>query len=299
MNLYTPTMKDRGDMSVHTRDSQRFPAMLRAGFGLGAFTLLTLLASPGCQWDLPKGSTSILQFAAEPTPSEAAAWALDKYDADKRYRGTLLLANSSFGGEPIYMELYLDNIKDVDPGVRSAATRAIARHGNPDQVPLLIERFADEDRFVRIEAARGLQRLHNPIAVDPLVKSLTLTKRADDYNELEPDVRTEAANALGQYPENRVIETLIGGLADPSLAVNRSSLDSLRTLTGQDFGLDRRAWLDWYDASKTAFAAQSEYVYPVFNREKHWFEYLPFVPSPNNEPPSTPIGMPRLGSPPG
>ncbi len=276
--------------------SRRASAAPRA---LAIAAALLGLCSFGCQWDLPPGATSILQFAAEPTPSEAAAWALDKYDADKRYRGTLLLANAPFGGEPIYMQLYLDNIKDPDPGVRAAATRAIARHGSPDQVPLLVERFADEDKLVRIEAARGLQRLYNPVAVEPLIMSLSLTKRGDDFNETEPDVRAEAAQALGQYAQPRVVEVLVAGLADPSLAVNRSSLESLRTLTGQDFGLDRRAWIDWAEGSKTLFAAQSEYVYPVFNRDKHWFEYLPFVPAPNNEPPSTPVGLPRLGAPPG
>lgn len=265
--------------------------------GVCALAALACSGPLGCQWDLPKGSTSLLQFAAEPTPSEAAAWALDKYDADKRYRGTLLLANSSFGGEAVYMQLYLDNIKDVDPGVRAAATRAIARHGSPDQVPLLIERLADEDRLVRVEAARGMQRLYNPVAVDPLLFTLMVDKRGDDYNELEPDVRIETAEALGMYAENRVVEVLIGSLADPSLAVNRSALDSLRTLTGQDFGLDRRAWLDWYDRTKLAFAAQSEYEYPVFSRQKHWYEFLPFVPQPDNEPVSTPIGLPRLGAP--
>lgn len=275
--------------STSARSARALALLAAIGAGFG---------SMGCQWDLPRGANSILQIAAEPTPSEAAEWALDKYDADKRYRGTLLLANASFGGEPVYMQLYLDNIKDADPGVRSAATRAIARHGNPDQVPMLIERFADDDKMVRIEAARGLQRLHNPVAVDPLIRSLALTKRADDYNELEPDVRAEAAQALGQYPENRVVESLIGALADNSLAVNRSALESLRTLTGQDFGLDRRAWIDWYEAGKATFAARSEYVYPVFSREKHWFEYIPFIAGPNNEPPSTPIGMPRLGAPP-
>lgn len=291
MKLYTPPMIQGVDS--FPRATPRCARVLIVAAGACVW-----FAGSGCQWDLPPGATSILQFAAEPTPSDAAAWALDKYDADKRYRGTLLLANASFGGEPVYMQLYLDNIKDPDPGVRSAATRAIARHGNPDQVPLLLERFADEDKLVRMEAARGLQRLHNPVAVEPLVQALSLTRRGDDYNEVEPDVRAEAAQALGQYPEIRVVETLVGSLADPSLAVNRAALDSLRTLTGQDFGLDRRAWIDWTDGTKTAFAARSEYVYPIFNRDKHWFEYIPFVPEPNNEPPSTPIGMPRLGAPP-
>lgn len=264
--------------------------------GLLPATLILLFGS-GCQWDAPRGATSILQFNADPTPSEAAAWAIDKYDADKRFRGTMLLANAPFGGEAVYQELYLDNIDDEDPGVRAAATRAIARHGKPEQVDLLIERFADDDRSVRLEAARGLQRLHNPRAVPPLIAAISLDRRGEDYNEGEPDIRAEAATALGQYPEGRVVDALIGALADPNLAVNRASLESLRTLTGQDFGLDRRAWIDWTEATRQAFAGRSEFVYPAFQRDRRWFEYIPFVPQPNNEPASTPIGMPRMGEP--
>jgi hypothetical protein len=261
----------------------------------GCLAAAFLAGGLGCTWDLPRGTKSILVFNTEPTPTEAANWAIDKYDADKRYRGTLLLANAPYGNDPVYMQLFLDNIKDPDPGVRSAATRAIGRHGEPDQVPMIIERLSDEDRFVRAEAARSLQRLHNPAAIDPLIATLRPTDDGEDFGEKDPEVRAEAASALGQFPENKVIESLITALADPSLSVNRNAKASLQTLTGQDFGFDRRAWIDWYDQSKATFAGQSEYTYPIFNRRQRWWEYLPFVATPNNEPPSTPIGMPRAG----
>lgn len=270
------------------RDMLRRNAQRAAAIGLMAFAV-------GCTWDLPRGTESILVFNTEPTPSEAAAWAIDRYDADKRYRGTLLLANAPYGGDEVYMQLFLDNIRDTDPAVRAAATRAIGRHGEPEQVPLLVDRLKDEDRFVRAEAARGLQRLHNPVAVDPLIDVLRPTDDGEDYVEKDAEVRAEAATALGQYPQNKVIEVLIATLADPNLAVNRAAKASLQTLTGQDFGLDRRAWIDWYDQTRATFAGQNRYTYPVFRRDTKWWEYLPFVSKPNNEPVSTPIGMPLPG----
>lgn len=239
-----------------------------------------------CADELPRGATSILQVFAQPTPAQAAEWAIDKYDADKRYRGTLLLANQPFGGEPVYMQLYLDNIKDPDPSVRGAATRAIANHGQPDQVPLLVERLKDDDRLVRQEAARGLQRLHNPVAIPALLAAI------DEGKETDVDVRAESAHALGQYADNKVVQALIAALNDSNLAVNRNTLQSLRTLTGQDFGYDRRAWLDWYDSTKDTFAARGVYTYPAFHRDKNLSEYIPFVPPPPNEPVSVPVGMP-------
>jgi len=259
---------------------------------VGAACAVAALLSPallgGCEsiGDLRPGATSVLDLGnTGPTPAEAARWAIDPYDPDKRYRGTLLLANAPFAGESVYIQLFTDNIKDVDPGVRAAAARGIGSHGSPDLVPLLVERLEDQDPSVRTEAARALQRLHNPVAVDPLLDAL------DEETELEAQVRLEAANALGQYAETRVVERLISALEDPNLAVNRNTQGALRTLTGQDFGFDRAAWQTWYKNSPSVFAARGVYVYPVYRRGKNWYEYVPFIPPPPNESASVPAGM--------
>lgn len=239
--------------------------------------------------DLRPGATSILTMFAEPTPEEAVAMATDPHDADKRYRGTLLLGTQPYAGEAVYMKLFDDNAKDKDPGVRTAAMRAIANHGSEEQVPTLLKALGDPDKLVRIEAARGLQRIHSNSAVDPLIKSLNPTA------EPVPEVRAEAADALGQYREPRVVEALIRVLEDTNLAVNAKTLRSLQTLTGQNFGFDRRAWLDWTKSTKELFAAGGVYKYPAFSREKTLLEYLPFVPLPPNEVSTTPVGMPPPG----
>lgn len=235
---------------------------------------------------LQPGSNSVFSAFSGPTPTEAAALALDKYNANNRYRGTLLLSSATFAGEPVYMALFRDNMDDEDPGVRAVSARAVARHGTPDDATLLIQGLADPDANVRIEVARGLQRIHNPAAVVPLLKALNAT------TEAEPQVRFEAASALGQYPQTIVVEELVASLEDPNLSVNRNTLMSLRTLTGQDFGFEQKAWLEWYNATDTPFAARNGYMYPAFSREKKWWEHIPFVPQPPNEPASVPAGMP-------
>ena len=126
----------------------------------------------------------------------------------------------------------------------------------------------------------------HPDAVAPLLDALNMEK------EPEAQVRFEAASALGQYPQTIVVEQLIAAFEDPNLAVNRNTLASLRTLTGQDFGFEQRAWLEWYKSTTTPFAARSGYMYPAFNRDKNWWEHIPFVPPPPNEPTSVPAGMP-------
>ncbi len=259
-----------------------------------ALAMAAALLAGGCGTfeNVKPGAKSLFDvFKPTETPAEAADMALDEYNPDSRYSGTLLLANAPFGGGEVYIELYEDAARDPDAGVRWAGVRAIGIHGSPDHAPLLIERLIDEeDRLVRAEAARALQRIHNPIAVEALL--LALRRDAEE----EPEVRAASAHALGQYAEPRVVQALIAALNDPALVVNHSTLQSLRTLTGQDFGLETRAWLDWVDGADDLFAARTPYTYPAFSRDKRWLEYLPFVSQPPNETPSTPVGLPPAGA---
>ena len=249
----------------------------------------------GCGWvdfEARPGATSVVDlFFAQPSPLEAAQMAIDPYNPNDRYRGTLLLANAPFAGEPVYLQLFEDNIKDADPSVRTAAARALANHGQPRHVPMLIEALGDEDRLVRQEAARGLQRLHDARAINPLIRAMR------EETEPSADVRTEAALALGQYAQHRVLDALIQALDDRSLTVNRAAESSLRTLTGQDLGLDRTVWGAWSIETTDAFAQRQPYLFPVFNRERYIIEYLPFIPRPPNETPATPAGMPPNAEP--
>lgn len=252
------------------------------------FALSTALAANGCGAfsEVPRGTQSLFQVLAPQTaPAEAASMAVDPYSPERRYRGTTLLSNADFGGGPVYVELYLDAARDEDPGVRAAGVRALGRHGEPEHATVLIERLQDEDRMVRIAAARALQRVHNPAAVPALLTAIQDTREAD------PDVRIAAAEALGQHAEPRVVQGLIAALADSRLGVNHAVRQSLITLTGQDFGVDRRAWIDWNDSTDDLFAGRQPYVYPAFNRPKRLVEYLPLVPPPPNEVPSAPIGQ--------
>lgn len=220
--------------------------------------------------------------------------ALDPYNADHRARGTILLANAPFGGDELYHELYVRQVGDEEANVRASGLRGLGLHGRPEDVGLILPQLEDEIPAVRLEAVRALQRIHNPEAIDALIISTRLpdpTEEAGRTGEPEPMIRGEAAFALGQYAEPRVVQPLIAALADRFLVVNESARRSLRTLTGQDFGFDRRAWLEWYRDTETPFAGRGEYVYPTFRRGKFWWEYLPFVPGPPNETPAPPVGL--------
>ena len=246
------------------------------------------LALSGCGTfdSVPRGTESLLQVLVPQTsPSEAAEMATDPYSAENRYKGITLLSSADFGGQPIYLELYEDGLDDPDASVRGASVRAIGRHGDPEHAPLLIEALNDEDVFVRLESTRGLQRVHSTEAIEPLIGLI------NEDEEKHTDIRSTAADALGQYRDERVVLSLISGLRDSRLAVNNRVAHALMILTGQDFGFDRLAWLDWYNETEDIFAGAQPYTYPYFNRKKKIVEYLPFVPPPPNETSGTPVGM--------
>lgn len=262
---------------------------------IAALCFASVLA--GCDTpETAKGTDSLLALWTPPSPEVAAQMALDEYNADNRAKGMMLLANAYFGGEPVYRELYLARITDEDPNVRAAALRGLSLHGQPEDVPVVIERLSDSNPRVRVEAARALQRIHNPAAIDALIVAIRLpiAGPSPTAGEPEPTVRAEAANALGQYADPRVLLPLMAALDDRFLAVNRAAQRSLNTLTGEDFGLDRREWLRWYQDVETPFAGRTPYIYPAFSRDKSFWEYIPFIPEPPNESAGTPAGFPPL-----
>lgn len=236
-------------------------------------------------------SDSILgAISTQPTPRDAAAWATDTYDADKRARGVTLLANAPFGGADAYLGLYREYLKDPFPGVRAGAARGLGMHGSPDDVPAILPLLKDPEKSVRLDAVKALQRLHNPVAIDALIDATKIDK------EVEADVRAGAASALGQYATPKVLQALIAAVADDQLLVSSSALESLRTLTGNDdLTDDRKSWSKWAADTKAPFANQRPYYYPVFHRDSQWLDYVPFVGGPvPNEVTAQPAGMPSI-----
>ncbi len=219
------------------------------------------------------------------TPSEAARMMMDTTDPDNRRLGTVLISNSIFGGNDIYVSWYRDSVEsEPNPLVRAVAVSALGRHGTPqDAVPIAL-RLDDEQFQVRWEAAKSLQRLHNP----DVVPVLLATVRNEDEDS---DIRVAAANALGQYPQDRVFQTLVAALDTTQLSINEAARTSLNTLTGQDHGLDPATWLQWYNDVRNPFAGQQEYLYPTYQRDETFLEKLAFWSSKTYEQPAPPAGL--------
>ena len=286
--VYTSFRRRPADRMAKNRDKSGFSI----GITIGVPSLAMAMALGGCTPAGLKGadssSHSVFSMFSPPSPQTAAAWAIDPYDADKRQRGILLLANEPWGGEKVYLDLYIAALNDGDAGVRISAIKALGLHGDPADAPLIAERLSSEDHLERWTAANALQRLHNPEVVPTLLEHL------DPKKEQEFDVRASVATALGQYPEGRVVDGLIPALDDMNLLVNIEADKSLHTLTGQEFGQDVRAWVEWTKEADNLFAGQLPYTYPVFQRDKTMLEWvLPFM-QPPNEVAAAPAGMPPV-----
>ncbi len=227
-----------------------------------------------------------------PTPGEAARMASNRYDADERREGLTLLANAPFGGTPTYVEYYrMYVVEEHDPLVRAAAIKALGRFGAPEDAIIIIpwlSRVTSESVQVRREAALALQRLHNPTVVPDLLRSL-----ADEGEE--GGVRSPVATALGQYPEGRVLSGLMLALQANKLSINLSAAESLHLLTGQSFGIDGYAWVDWYSLQAKGginpFTGQLAYQYPTYQRQERWWDKLAFWEQRPRERPGVPAGL--------
>ena len=252
--------------------------------------LALAFALPACEQmssDVGDASSSLFP----PSPAEAGRWAVDDSDPENQRRGVLLLGNSGFGGETVYVNLYRLYIEEnSDPVVKATAIQALARHAEPADAALIARQLESKVEQVRVAAAKGLQRVHDDRIADVLWKKL--------INEDEAAaVRVELAIALGQYPTRDVFEALCSALDDRELAINLAAADSLRLLTGADFGLEPGLWRAWADANPAGLRAVVPYYYPTFERQLGFGDYLMFWAIPTFEQPGVPAGMREAGVP--
>ncbi len=255
----------------------------RCGWGgLGALAAGAVIGCGTMGQDLSALGESIMPV----NPDKAVRLMVDPHDPDNRRRGTVLIANSPFGGADAYLAMYRDRVENErDPLVKAASIGALGRYGGPEDAPRIAGGLGDEQELqVRWEAAKALQRIHNPAVVSPLLQTL------GDEGE-QPDIRVAAAVALGQYPQDRVFQGLVGALDALELSVNLAAQQSLVTLTGENTGLDPRAWLRWYNAVDNPFAGQREYLYPTYQRRRTWMEKLAFWSGKTFEQPGPSAGL--------
>lgn len=269
-------------MPSRPRDQSRPPFAARTR--LASAVLLLATGILGCD-AFNEDVNDFTEKFSPPSPFQAAVWASDFNDPGLQRKGVILLSNATFGGDRTYVDLYrVLATESPDPLVRSSGIRALGRWGEPEDAIQIADQLENDYRQVRLEAAIALQRLHEPAVED------RIWRRLIDENEDEA-IRIELAIALGQYPTDAAFQALALALEDRSLALNLAASDSLRVLTGRDFGVDAPAWLSWYDSTDAAFADVETFLYPTFERPISFFEKLAFWAPVDFEKPGVPRGL--------
>ena len=157
-------------------------------------------------------------------------------DADLRREGVLKLGQKKMAQKSATPKILRQMAQaDPDPQVRAAAVSVLA-HINKGQTLLAVLQKAARDvsPLVRRECIVPLGIQNDEQAETILLEVL----HADEDTEL----RAEAAAALKNYPTPKTIRGLIKGLTDEAFSVNYQCRQSLKKLTGKDFGYDHTEW---------------------------------------------------------
>jgi hypothetical protein len=123
---------------------------------------------------------------------------------------------------------------EPDPLVRRAVVHAIAEFRTPIAQQVLEAGLADGDPAVRVACCQALGRRADAASVASLANSL----RTDE----DIDVRLAAAEALGKTKSPEAIQALIVALDDRDPALQYAGVQSMKSITGQDYGPDVQTW---------------------------------------------------------
>ncbi|MCD4780231.1 MAG: HEAT repeat domain-containing protein [Candidatus Omnitrophica bacterium] len=132
----------------------------------------------------------------------------------------------------------IEALKDDDWQVRKNAAEALKWMNDPHAVEPLIAALKDIDRDIRFQAASALSSMEDSRAVEPLIAVL---------QDEDPRIRWIAAVSLGRIKDRRAVKPLIDALKDEDYQVCGKAADSLKAITGMNFGTDYKGWNSWWE----------------------------------------------------
>jgi HEAT repeat protein len=133
---------------------------------------------------------------------------------------------------------------EPDPLVRAAIVETITKFNTPLAGQVLMAGLGDNDPIVRRKCCHGLGEKAQLTAIEPLARVL----REDG----DPDVRLAATKALGRLESPEAIKALTTALQDRDPAMQFAAMQSVKQLSGEDFGGDVRAYLQYAQGESPA-----------------------------------------------
>jgi hypothetical protein len=163
---------------------------------------------------------------------------------------------------------WIAELKDEDPRIRQTAAEILGRLQDPRAIGPLIVALVDEASEVREAASEAL-------------KNFLFWEKSDEANRVvpelivvlqdqrkDPEVRKNAAKALGKIKDPRAVEPLIEALKDP---LSRDYVaEALEEITGEKLGRNFWKWREWFE-KKTAASA------PTTSRVEFEGKGVPYV----------------------
>ena len=148
--------------------------------------------------------------------------------------------------------LFLDFLDDPNPAIRLAALWAFAKYRDEDSFALLTASLDDPDPQIRRQAVNLLSWSHQDKGSSFVLRMLR-----------DPDshVKRTAIACCALFRLRHSISPLISLLSDPDAEVQQCALDSLKEITGEDFGFEVfasaeermdaiEAWRSWWRANR-------------------------------------------------
>jgi HEAT repeats len=123
---------------------------------------------------------------------------------------------------------------EPDPLVRQSVVRAISEFRTPMAQQVLEAGLADQDEMVRVACCEELGSRGENNSVASLANALRTDK--------DLDVRLAATEALGNIKTPEAIQALTAALDDRDPALQYVGVQSMKSITGKDYGPDVQSW---------------------------------------------------------
>lgn len=156
--------------------------------------------------------------------------------------------------QKICAQLAEDLKHEDNPQMRRHILRTLGAYKTPLAFTMVSAGLKDSDADVRRVACEQVGLQGGPVAVEELTRVIT--------GDTDADVRIAAVRALGHTGEKGALAPLAEALADADPAMQFRAQESLRTVSGRDFGGNVSAWRE-YAATGNASA-------PEVNLAERW-----------------------------
>jgi len=137
----------------------------------------------------------------------------------------------------ISAELAKEIQQENEPLMRRHILLTLASYPTPLAGAVLTAGLSDNDMEVRRMACKGLGIRGDKQAIQELTRVVT--------SETNLDVRLAAVRAMGQTHEAAALMPLTEAMGDPDPALQARAQESLRNVSGHDFGNDAQAWREY------------------------------------------------------